>query len=72
MPIAILVGVEGSRPRLSSHCQKKTSGKVSVMTQNGLMAFEMIPPEASAVSGEKKAVQSVLRSAQYVSVEPFW
>jgi hypothetical protein len=62
IPKAILVGVEGSLPLLSSHFQNQTSGKVSVTTQKGLIAFEMVPD----------TFQSVLRSAQYVRVEPFW
>src|SRR5690348_13454090 len=62
MPSAILVGVEGSLPRLSSCFQNQTSGKVSVMIQKGLMKFEKVPD----------TFQSVLSSAQYVSVAPFW
>ena len=62
IPIAILVGVEGSLPLLSSHFQNHTSGKVSVTIQNGLIALEIVPV----------TFQSVLSSAQYVSVEPFW
>ena len=64
MPKAIFVGVEGSRPRLSRKPQNQTSGNVSVMTQNGLIEFEMMPPDSLAVSGEKIVVQSVLASAK--------
>mgnify|MGYP003621171257 CR=1 FL=1 len=41
--------------------QNHTSGKVSVMIQNALIAFEIVP----------ETVQSVLSSANYVRVEPF-
>ena len=43
MPIAILVGVAGSSPRLSSCFQNHTSGKVRMSTQPGLMELEMMP-----------------------------
>jgi hypothetical protein len=54
MPIAIFVGVEGSIPFLSSHPQNQTSGKVRVMIQKGLIAFEIVP----------ETFQAVLSSAQ--------
>ncbi len=54
MPIAILVGVDGSRPRRSSHFQNQISGKVRRITQAGLIAFEMMP----------ETFQSVLSLAQ--------
>src|SRR5688500_13588390 len=62
IPIAILVGVEGSSPRASSHFQNIISGGVRMMTHAGLIAFEMIPV----------TLHAVLSLAQYVSVEPFW
>src|ERR1044071_8664274 len=43
IPIAILVGVEGSLPLLSSHFQNHTSGKVKETTHIGLIAFERVP-----------------------------
>src|SRR6185369_11701721 len=62
IPIAILTGVDGSRPLRSSHRQNATSGNVSRTTHAGLMAFEMIPVTRHAV----------FSFAQYVIVDPFW
>jgi hypothetical protein len=41
--------VEGSSPFESSHFQNQTSGNVSEMIQNGLMAFEMMPETFQSV-----------------------
>src|SRR5687768_13228235 len=62
IPIAILVGVDGSLPRRSRNPQKATSGNVRSKIQIALIEFEMVPV----------TFHSVLSSAKYVNVEPFW
>src|SRR5688572_11697758 len=62
MPIAIFVGVEGSLPRLDKNPQNATSGNVRIRIQIALIELESVPETA----------QSVLSSAKYVIVEPFW
>src|SRR5687767_15814858 len=62
MPIAILVGVDGSLPRLERNPQNATSGNVRIRIQIALIELESVPETA----------QSVLSSAKYVIVEPFW
>ena len=49
IPIAIFMGVDGSRPLELSHRQNRTSGIDKTTTQNGLIALE-ITPETSVPS----------------------
>ncbi len=67
MPHAILAGVDGSNPLVRSHPQNQTRGNVSAITQNGLIALEMMPETCQSVF---LSPQSVIVRAALVEDHP--